>query len=69
LPAWTLNLALEDAELVAEGEDLSLEPEFGLTTGEEGIEEEADQGVEESERHGRGWRSGRLNGQLLHAMP
>jgi hypothetical protein len=42
-PARTLNLALEDAELVAEGEDLSLEPELGLTTGEEGTEEEADQ--------------------------
>jgi hypothetical protein len=53
-PAWTLSLALEDAELVAKGEDLSMEPEFGLTTGEEGNEEEADQGVEESERHGRG---------------
>jgi hypothetical protein len=65
LPAWTLNLALEDAELVAEGEDLRLEPEVGLTTGEEGVEEEADQGVEESEQHGRGsWRSGRPNGQV-----
>jgi hypothetical protein len=28
-----------------EGEDLSLGPELGLTTGEEGIEEESEQGI------------------------
>jgi hypothetical protein len=54
LPARAVDLALEDAELVAESENLSLEPELGLTTRKESVDEEADQGVEEGERHGRG---------------
>jgi hypothetical protein len=38
LPARAADLALEDAELVAEGEDLSAKPKLGLTTGEECVE-------------------------------
>jgi hypothetical protein len=53
LPARAASLALEDAELVAEGEDLSAQLELGVAAGEECAEEEADQGVEEGERHGR----------------
>jgi hypothetical protein len=52
-PAWPLDLALEDAQLVPE--DQQLEPEAGVRASaiDEGIEEQTEDGIEESEKHGR----------------
>jgi hypothetical protein len=48
------DLAFEYAELVAEGQDLGLKPELGLVAGEQGVEQEADDRVEEGEGYERG---------------
>jgi hypothetical protein len=64
LPARTTDLAFEYAELMAEGQDLGLEPKFRLAASEEGVEEEADQGVEEGAEHGRGAWQRRVHGRL-----
>jgi hypothetical protein len=45
LPAWTAGLAFEDAELVAEGEDLSAESGVGVTADDQDLEQEADDGL------------------------
>jgi hypothetical protein len=49
LPARAADLALENGELMTEGEDLSTELELGLATNQQEVEQEADQGVEEGE--------------------
>jgi hypothetical protein len=54
LPARAADLALENGELVTESEDLSTEPELGLATNQQEVEQEADQGVEEGEGHDGG---------------
>ncbi len=54
LPAQAADLAFEYAELVAKGQDLGLEPEFGLAASQECVEEEAHEGVEECAQHGGG---------------
>jgi hypothetical protein len=67
LPAWTADLAFEDAELVAEGEDLGAEPGIGMVADDQDLEEEADDGVGEGAEHDprasqrcRIWRNGRI---------
>jgi hypothetical protein len=58
-PARPLDLALEDAQLVPE--DQELEPEAGVRASviDEGIEEQAKDGIEESEKHDRAsWQVG-----------
>jgi hypothetical protein len=50
--AGTADLALKDAELVTEGENLDAERVVRLAALDENIEEEANQGVEDSEEHG-----------------
>ena len=47
LPAWTANLAFENAELMAEGEDLGTEPGVGMAADDQNLEEEADDRVGE----------------------
>lgn len=42
LPARATDLAFEYADLMADGQDLGLEPKFRLAASEEGVEEEAD---------------------------
>jgi len=51
LPAWTADLALEDAELMTEREDLDAESGFGVDTNDQDDEEEADDGVGEGAQH------------------
>jgi len=41
----TAGLAFEDAELVAEGEDLSAESGVGVTSDDQDLDQEADDGV------------------------
>jgi len=53
LEAWTVDLALEDAQLVAEREDLGEQGVIGLPALDEGVEQGADQGVEDSQEHGQ----------------
>jgi hypothetical protein len=57
-PAWPLDLALEDAHLVPENQEL--EPEAGVRASaiDEGIEEQTEDGIEESENHDRGILAG-----------
>ena len=52
-PTWPLDLALEDAQLVPE--DQELEPEAGVRASviDEGIEEQTEDGIEKSEKHDR----------------
>lgn len=50
----TADLALEDAELVAEGENLGEQGVVGLMTLDEDIEQGPDQGVEVAQEHGGG---------------
>jgi hypothetical protein len=52
-PARAADLALDDDQLVAGGENLSTELKLRLAAGEQSGEEEADQRVEERERHVR----------------
>ena len=60
LEAGPMDLAFEDAELVAECENLDLKCGFGLPAENEEIEQRADGGVEEAQDHGQGsWRPGR----------
>jgi hypothetical protein len=55
-----MDLAFEDAELVAEGKNLDLECGFGLSAEDKEIEQRADDGVKQAQDHGRGsWRLGR----------
>ena len=55
-----MDLAFEDAELVAEGENLDLKCGFRLLAEDKEVEQEADDGVEEAQDHGQGsWRAGR----------
>jgi len=55
-----MDLAFEDAELVAEGENLDLKCGFRLLAEDKEVEQEADDGVEEAQDHGQGsWRPGR----------
>jgi hypothetical protein len=55
-----MDLAFDDAELVAEGENLDLECGFGLPAEDKEIEQRADDGVEETQDHEQGsWRLGR----------
>jgi hypothetical protein len=57
--AWPLDLALEDAQLVPE--DQELEPEVGVRAAaiHEGINEQTEDGIEESEKHDRAsWQVG-----------
>jgi hypothetical protein len=52
-----MELAFEDAELVAEGENLDLERGFGLPAEDKEVEHRADDGVNEAQDHGQGsWR-------------
>ena len=52
-----MDLALEDAELVADGENLDLQCGFGLPAEDKEIEQRADDGVKEAQDHGQGsWR-------------
>ena len=54
-----MDLAFEDAELVAEGENLDLKCGFRLLAEDKEVEQEADDGVEEAQDHGQGsWRPG-----------
>ena len=58
-PVRPLDLALEDAQLVSE--DQELEPETGVRTSaiDEGIEEQTEDGIWESEKHDRAsWHVG-----------
>jgi hypothetical protein len=58
--ARPMDLAFEDAELVAEGKNLDLECGFGLSAENKEIEQRADDGVKQAQDHGRGsWRLGR----------
>jgi hypothetical protein len=58
LEAGSTDLAFEDTELVAKGEDLDLEGGFGLPAEDEEFEQGADDGVEETQEHGvRSWRA------------
>ena len=60
LEAGPMDLAFEDAELVAKGENLDLKCGFGLPAEDKEIEQRADGGVEEAQDHGQGsWRPGR----------
>jgi len=55
-----MDMAFEDAELVAEGENLDLKCGFGLPAEDKEVEHRADDGVEEAQDHGQGsWRPGR----------
>lgn len=45
LPGWSVDLALEEAELVAEGENLGTELGVGVTAEDQDLEEESDDGV------------------------
>jgi hypothetical protein len=47
-----MDLAFEDAELVAEGENLDLECGFGLSAEDKEIEQRADDGVKQAQGHG-----------------
>jgi hypothetical protein len=60
LPARTVDLTLEDMELVTEGEYLGAEPGV-RTTADEDLEQEADDGVGEGEEHNRGASQGRAS--------
>jgi hypothetical protein len=51
LPARTLGLALEDANLMAEKENLGLEARLRAAADEEEIEEQAEEAVEEGQEH------------------
>ena len=54
LEAGPMDLAFEDAELVAEGENLDLKCGFRLPAEDKEIEQRADDGVEEAQDHGQG---------------
>lgn len=54
LLARTADLALEDAELVAEGENLGEQGVVGLLTLDGDIEQGPDRGQEEAREHGGG---------------
>ncbi len=55
-----MDLAFEDADLVAEGENLDLECGFLLSAEDKEIEQRANDGVKQAQDHGRGsWRLGR----------
>ena len=57
LEAGPMDLAFEDAELVAEGQNLDLERGFGLPAEDKEVEQGADDGVKEDQDHGQGsWR-------------
>jgi hypothetical protein len=47
-----MDLAFEDAELVAEDENLDLECASGLSAEHKEVEQGADDGVEEAQDHG-----------------
>ncbi len=60
LEAGRTQLAFEDGELVAEGQNLDLECGFGLPAEDKKVQQRADDGVEEAQDHGEGsWRLGR----------
>src|SRR5262249_51820938 len=60
LEAGPMDLAFEDAELVAEGENLDLKCGIGLVAVDKEVEQEADDGVEKAQDHRQGsWRPGR----------
>jgi hypothetical protein len=54
LPAGATDLTLEHTELVSKGENLGPKPDLRLAVGEQGVQEEADDSVEEGEGHGDG---------------
>jgi hypothetical protein len=56
-----MDLAFEDADLVAEGQNLDLECGFGLPAEDKEVEQGADDGVEEAQDHGQGSWSGRIS--------
>ena len=51
LPSWTADLAFEDAELVAEGEDLGAEPAIGMVADDQDLKKEANDGVGKGPEH------------------
>jgi hypothetical protein len=57
-PAWPLDLALKDMQLVPE--DQQLEPEAGVRASaiDDGVKEQTGDRTEESEKHGRGILTG-----------
>ncbi len=58
-PAWPLDLALEDAQLVPEDQQLEPEASVRPVAIDEGIEEQTEDGIEESEKHDRAsWQVG-----------
>lgn len=52
LPAGMLDLALEDAQLVAQDQELEVEIRIWATSIEEGLEEQPEGRVEERQEHG-----------------
>ena len=51
LPARSADLPLQHTELVAERQDLSLEPGLGPVADDEDLQQQTDSGVEEGEEH------------------
>jgi len=51
LPAWAADLAFEDAELVAKGEDLGAESGVRVAADDQDVEEDTDDGVGEGAEH------------------
>jgi hypothetical protein len=51
LPAWTADLAFDDAELMAEGEDLSAELGVRVTADDQDLEQKADDSVGDEAEH------------------
>jgi hypothetical protein len=54
LEARPTDLALEDAELVAEGEDLDLEDGIALHANQKEVDQGADDRIQETQDHGLG---------------
>ena len=52
-PAWPLDLALHDAQLVPEDQELEAEAGVRASAIDEGIEEQTEDGIEEREKHDR----------------
>jgi hypothetical protein len=67
LEARSTDLALEDAELMAEGEDLDLEGGIALQANEKEVDQGADEGVEEIQDHGLGIMTRRAQPDLRGA--
>jgi hypothetical protein len=58
-PAWPLDLALEDAQLVSEDQELEAEAGVRASAIDEGIREQTEDGIEKSEKHDRAsWQVG-----------